>query len=173
MFNLPLEIVYYILEYLRYKERMRLISKDWLQHQLKRKTHLFKWRSKKRLYSYIRIFGTSFCNYSWSRFCQEILDRKRRSRNIHGKLTWKESANNYFRQRCQGCGKITYAVVFSWSICPICQRNPRLPECYMVSVGEAKSLGIPKRILDTIPWHGSIMGARLRFWKDIQTAIAQ
>tara|TARA_B110001450_G_C17563751_1_gene457881 strand:+ start:338 stop:466 length:129 start_codon:yes stop_codon:yes gene_type:complete len=38
----------------------------------------------------------------------------------------------------------------------------------MVSVGEAKSRGVPKRILDAVPWHGSIMGRRLRFWKEIQ-----
>jgi hypothetical protein len=37
----------------------------------------------------------------------------------------------------------------------------------MISVTKAKALGVPKRILDAIPWHGSAMGQHLRFWKDI------
>ena len=174
MRDIPIELVYHILEYLHHRKRTQLITKEWLQKELKRNIRLYKWRSKVRLFSYIRIFGQTFCNCSWSRFCKEVLDRKRRSRNQCDKLTWKKAANDFFcLNKCKGCGEITYARVFSWSICQKCRRNPRLPECFMVSVAEAKARGIPRRILDTIPWHGSTMGARLRFWKDIQAAIAQ
>ena len=166
--QLPIELVWHILEYLSYRRRTRLITREWLQKQMRGEVRLRKWRSKVRMYSYLKVFGRSFCNRSWPRFCSETLALKRRTRNRHYRLTWRSAADDYLKNRCKGCGRKARARVFGWNICLDCRRNPRLPECFMVSVGEARSRGVPRRVLDTVPWHGSIMGCRLRFWKEIQ-----
>ena len=169
--ELPIELVYHIFDHLRYRDRTQLITREWLQKQMRRRVRLHKWRSKVRMYSYLKVFGQSFCNCSWPRFCKEILACKRRTRNIHARLTLRSAADGYFRNKCKGCGTKTRANVFGWNICSDCQRNPRLPECFMVSVGEAKARGIPKRILDTVPCHYIPLGPHLRFWKDIQAKL--
>ena len=171
MRDLPIELVWHILGYMRYRERTQLITRDWLQKQMRRRVRLRKWYCKVRMNSYIKVFGQSFCNRSWSKFCKETLDINRRSRNVHYRLTWKAAAEKIFRKRCKGCGKETNSLVFGLPLCLQCRRNPHLPECFMVSVTEAKARGIPKRILDTIPWHGSTMGCRLRFWTDIEAKL--
>jgi hypothetical protein len=165
---LPIVLVYHILDHLRYSDRTQLITREWLQKQMRKRVHLHKWLSKVRMYSYLKVFDQTFSCCSWPRFCQVTLGLHRRTRNRHYRLTWKSAANDYFKNRCKGCGRKARARVFGWNICLDCRRNPRLPECFMVSVGEARSRGVPKRILDAVPWHGSIMGCRLRFWKDIQ-----
>lgn len=165
---LPIVLVYEIFSYMPWSSRTKLITRGWLKKQLRRRTLLVRWKSKVRIYSYIKVFGQTFSCCSWPRFCQITLGLHRRTRNRHYRLTWKSAANDYFKNRCKGCGKKARAHVFGWNICLDCRRNPRLPECFMVSVGEARSRGVPKRILDTVPWHGSIMGRRLRFWKEIQ-----
>jgi len=171
MIILPIEIVWYILEYLKWTQRTQLITRDWLQKQMRKRVCLRKWHYKVRTNSYIKVFGQSFCNRSWSKFCKETLDIHRRSRNRHYRLTWKAAAEKIFRKRCKGCGKETKSLVFGIPLCLQCRRNPSLPECFMVSVAEARARGIPKRILDTIPWHGSPMGCHLRFWKDIEAKL--
>ena len=169
--QLPIELVWHILEYLHYRGRTQLITRKWLKKQMSSRLCLRKWRSKVRMYSYLKVFGQSFCQCSWPKFCTETLALKRRTRNRHYRLTWRSAADDYFQNRCNGCGRKARARVFGWNICLDCRRNPRLPECFMVSVGKAISMGVPRSILYTIPWHGSIMGRRLRFWKDIQAKL--
>jgi len=164
---LPLVIVYEIVSYLGWKHCARLITKEWLFLHLQRKVKLRRWRSKVRMYSYIKVFGQSACSQSWHRFCLLTLQVQCRARNKHYRLTWKAAADNYFRKRCRGCGCKSKANVFGEVICQVCRFDPRLPQCLMVSVAKAISLGVPKRVLHTIPWHGSAMGHRLRFWKEI------
>jgi len=171
--ELPIELVYHILEHLRYTARTQLISREWLQKQMRRRVRLRKWHSKVRMYSYLKVFGQPFCNCSWPRFCKETLENKRRTRNRHARLTWRSAADDYFQNKCKGCGTKTRANVFGWNICLDCRRNPRLHECFMISVGEAKSRGIPKRILDTVPCHAIPLGPHLRFWKDIQAKLIE
>jgi len=168
---LPLVIVYKIASYMRWKHRAQLITKEWLFQQLLRRIKLRKWRSKVRMYSYIKVFGQFACSQSWHHFCVTTLQTKCRVRNKHHRLTWKAAADNYFRKRCRGCGCKSKANVFGEVICQDCRFDPRLPQCLMVSVAKAKDLGIPKRILDTIPCHGSAMGQRLRFWKEITVSL--
>ena len=168
--ELPIEIVWHTLGYLRYSQRIQLITREWLKRQMCRRVRLNKWRSKVRMYVYIKVFSQA--SHSWRNFCKETLQIKCRSRNSHFRLTWEAAASYYFRRRCRGCGRKTNALVFGWNICLGCRRNPRLPECFMVSVAEAKTRGIPKRILDTIPWHGFGRGPHLRFWKDIQASLS-
>ena len=168
---LPIVIVYKILSYLRWKHRTQLITKEWLFLQLQRRIKLRKWRSKVRMSSYIKVFGLFRGSQSWHRFCITTLNVKCRSRNRHYRLTWKAAASNYFRKRCRGCGCKSKASVFGEVICQDCRFDPRLPQCLMVSVGKATALGVPKRILDAIPWHGSGMGQHLRFWKDITISL--
>lgn len=168
--ELPIVIIYKISSYLEFRYRAITVSREWVRFSLsKAKPH--SWRSKIRLYSFMRVFGSEFRTMSWHRFCIEFLRIKRRRRNIDYRLSWKAAAQNYVLARCRGCGVRSSSNVFGTVICMNCRRNKRKKYCYMVSVGQARFAGVPKRILDSIPWHGSRMGTRLRFWSDIQNKL--
>ena len=168
---LPFELVYYIRDYLPWRYRAIMVSREWLQGALKGKMRRRRWRDKRRLFSYMNVLGQQYMKLSWSKFCIEILHVKRRARNKHYRLTWKAAAHKYFHLcRCEGCGTRTYAVVHGIYLCYNCRYRPRLVNCYMVKVYQAKMLGVPKRILDRVPYHQG-MGCRLRFWSEIQKEI--
>ena len=164
---LPIEIVYEIISYLSFTYRATTVSREWLRISI-RNANIHTWSSKVRMYSIMRVFGREFRPMSWHRFCVQFLKVKRRGRNIDFRLSWKAAAQKYFLTRCRGCGVRSCSNVFGTIICMYCRRNRRKKYCYMVSVGQAVAFGIPRRILRSIPWHGSRMGTRLRFWTDIQ-----
>jgi hypothetical protein len=164
---IPFDIVYLIRDYLPWKYRVQLVSKDWLNGALRKRVRIHKWKSKVLVFSYMRTFGPYYTRRSWHSMCIS-LHLYRRARNKHFRLTWKAATEQFFEKQCKGCGCHTRANVFGWPICTKCRRNDSLKECYMVSVGTAVSMGIPKRILRTIPYHYSGRGQHLRFWKDIQ-----
>ena len=167
---LPLDIVYYIRDHLAWRYRCIPITREWLRGALHRRVKNHHWRTKKRLYCYMKLFGPEFVGQTWQTFCQKVLCLTRRVSNRSGHLSWRAAANRRFgRGHCVGCGTKTSANVMGVSLCSRCRRNRRLINCYMVKVYEARFLGIHKRVLDRVPYHQG-MGCRLRFWNDIQAA---
>lgn len=166
--ELPMVVVYRIRDYMPWRYRAILVSREWLQGALRIKLRRLRWRTKRRLFSYMRVFGRQFVNVSWPRFSIQVLDLNRRARNARFQLTWRAAAEKYFSVcRCVGCGRRTYSQVFDIYLCEKCRYRRRLVNCYMVKVYQAKGMGIPKRILDRVPYHQG-MGCRLRFWRDIE-----
>lgn len=172
MYNmLPLEIIYHIRDFLPWRYRTILVSRGWLYGALQSTYRRHRWCDKRKLFSYLCVFGQQFVGISWPKFCKGLLGVHRRARNKHFRLTWRAAAFKFFNVcRCEGCGKRTYATVFDIYLCDRCRYRRRLINCYMVKVYQAKALGIPKRILDIVPYHQG-MGCRLRFWADIQRAL--
>jgi hypothetical protein len=171
---LPFEIIFdEICSYLSFKCRAITVSRGWLYLALMKRPVKRKWRPKVLLYSYLKSFGREVYPVSWHFFCVNVLKVTRRTRNVYFRLTWKAAAANYFSKKCRGCGNQSSSNVFGTVICMNCRRNRCKKHCYMVSVGEARAAGVPKKILDSIPWHGSRLGTRLRFWKDIEHEMAQ
>lgn len=171
---LPLEVILVeICSFLPFRYRAMTVSRKWLSLTLRKRPKKRKWRSKVMLYSYLKSFGPRVYPVSWHYLCVVILKVTRRTRNDHFRLTWKAAATNYFSKRCRGCGVESSSNVFGTVICMNCRQNRRKKHCYMVSVGKARAAGVPKKVLDNIPWHGSRMGTRLRFWKDIEREMAQ
>lgn len=169
---LPLELVYHIRDYMPWRYRAILVSRDWLFGALVGKSSRRRWRDKRRLYSYLCVFGQTFVKLSWPAFCQRLLHVHRRARNTHFRLTWRAAADKYFNVcRCEGCGRRTYAVVFDIYLCGRCRYRRRLVNCYMVKTYQAKAAGVPKRVLDRVPYHRGTMGCHLRFWADIDAAL--
>jgi hypothetical protein len=168
---LPLEIVYHIRDFLPWRHKAIMVSKEWLQTVLKRTAILNKWRSKRLMYSFLNVFGHKFVHRKWSSFCCLQLSLVKRVRNHNNCLSWKATAEKYFNVcRCEACGVKTFSFVFEIYLCSKCRFNKKLVNCYMVKVYQAKEMGVSKRILDRVPYHqGS--GCRLRFWKDIVNAI--
>jgi hypothetical protein len=169
---LPMDIVYHIFSFLSWRRRTQMISREYLKQALQpRRRRLCRWRSRTRIFSYMRVFGPAFVGYSWGSFCR-LLDVRRRARNRHYTLTWRAAAEQYMRSyRCVGCGCRTRADVFGVHLCLRCRHNSRLVHAYMVMVCEAKARGVPSRILRCVRWHAS-MRCRLRFWHEIQEAVA-
>lgn len=168
---LPLDVVYYIRDHLSWRYRCITVSKDWLQGALRVRVRNHRWRTKRRLYCYLKLFGPEFVGYSWQTFCRKVLGVRRRLAVRQTHLSWRAAAARRFDCcHCVGCGVKTTANVMGVSLCCRCRRNRRLVNCYMVKVYQAKSLGISKDILDRVPYHKG-MGCRLRFWRDIQAAL--
>lgn len=168
---LPMVIVYHVRDYLPWRHRAILVSREWLHGAVRSNFYPRRWRDKRLLFSYMKVFGQQFLRVSWSRFCIKVLGVTRRARNKYYRLTWKAAAHKHFNVcRCEGCGRRTYSIVMGIYLCGTCRYRRRLKNCYMVKVYQAKSLGVPKRILDRVPYHQG-MGCRLRFWTDIQRAI--
>lgn len=164
---LPMDVVHLVQSYLPWKERTVLISRQWLQDALAKKTRLNKWRSLVRVYSFLVVFGQKFTSLSWHGLCRK-LDVNRRKRNKKFKLTWRAAAVSHMESKCVGCGNHTMANVMGWRVCGSCRYNHTLPECFMVSVGTAICNGVTKTQLENIPYHSTGMyGPRLRFWKDV------
>jgi len=169
---LPFELVYHIRDFIPWRYKAIMVSREWLNTVLKKRVRVRKWRNKRLIYSYLKVFGPGFVNMTWSHFCWVKLGLYRRARNHSDRLTWKAAAKKHFNiSRCVACGTRTHSIVFDIYLCSRCRYNKKLINCYMVKVYQAKALGVPKRILDKVPYHrGS--GSHLRFWKDIQAAIA-
>jgi len=170
---LPIVIVKYIISYLPFYYRINPIKRSWVHLELRKRIVVRQWRSKVLLYAYLNTFGTSFTQTSWHRFCICMLKTRRRTRNLYGRLTWHAAADHFFAARCHGCGVTTKASVFGHRICGKCRFNRKLSHCYMVSVSTAVAMGVPRRILNTMPWHGTARGHRLRFWKDIKPFLVE
>jgi len=168
---LPFDVVYYIRDHLPWRYRCTMVSKEWLRGALRYKVKNHRWRTKRRLYCYMKLFGAEFVRYTWQTFCRKVLHLSRRVANHSGHLSWRAASERRFDNcHCVGCGDKTTANVMGVSLCSRCRRNQRLINCYMVKVYEAKFLGIPKRVLDIVPYHKG-MSCHLRFWRDIQAAL--
>jgi len=168
---LPFELVYHIRDYLPWRHRCIMVSREWLGGALRRRVQNHRWRTKRRLYSYLKVFGPQFVEYTWSNFSQTVLGITRRARNHHGCLTWMAAAKKQFTSPyCVGCGCRTSANIMDVSLCQVCRYNRRLVNCYMVKVYHTKTMGIPKSIIDGIPYHRG-MECHLRFWRDIEAAL--
>lgn len=150
--ELPFDIIYLIRSFLKWRERTKMISREWLRGALRQRVRLTTWRDKVRMATYMKVFGQMFAQLSWHSFCMK-LSMTRRSRNVHYRLTWKAAGMRYLRTHCKSCGRPTRASVMGMPICLRCRENPRRKYAFMVMVCQAKRMGIPKRILDMIPYH--------------------
>ena len=167
---LPDDVIRHIRGYLRWTYVATLVSRQWLYTSLRRRVRFRSWRGKVRLYSFMNTFGPAFVGMSWHTFCG-VLGVNRRARNFGGSLSWKASAHRRMRtNHCRACGCATRARVFGTHICRACRFNPRLKFAYMVKVYEARAAGVPKRLLDTIPYHRHCY-CRLRFRHEIELLV--
>jgi hypothetical protein len=154
--------------YMTFSEKSVLINKQWLNEVFTTNIRLNKWKSKRKLYSYMRVFGTRAVNMSWKRFCKRMCHRHRRSRNNRYALTWKSAARVCMEQNvCQSCGRKSLSNVFGICLCSRCRGSSRKKYAYMVNVTTAVSLGIPRHILNAIPVHRCSM-SKYRFWHTIE-----
>lgn len=164
---LPMEIVYLIRSYLKWRDQTQLVSRDWLYGALSRRVRLLSWRSSIRIYSYILVFGQAYTRMSWSHFCKQM-GITRRVRNTHGRLTWRAAASCYMAKRCKACGQQSRSNVHGICLCTSCRFNPGLKYAYMIMVRDAKRMQVPKRILEQVPFHLCGM-RRLRFLYEIES----
>lgn len=162
---LPMDTVYHIRSFMRWRDCTILISREWLHGALRRRIRLRTWRGRVRVYSYLRVFGQAFVQMHWRRLCIQ-LGISRRARNIQDRLSWKAAVKQYMCRHCKACGRSTRACVLGLPICVRCRFDPTCKYAYMVMTRDAKRMGIPKRILDTIPYHryGQM---RLRFLHEL------
>ena len=173
---LPLDVVYYIRDHLLWRYRCITVSKEWLRGALRLRVRNHRWRTKRRLYCYMKLFGPEFVGYTWQSFCLKVLGVHRRRLTVgrvpfSTHLSWRAAAARRVDYcHCVGCGVKTTANVMGVSLCCRCRCNRRLINCYMVKVYQAKSLGISKDILNRVPYHKGI-GCHLRFWRDIQATL--
>lgn len=169
---LPDELIRHIMSFIRWKYLTVLVSREWLSIGLCRRVRLRSWRGKVRMFSYLKVFGPSFVGMSWKSFCN-VLGVYRRARYITGPLRWKIAAEKQmYTNRCCSCGASTRANVFGRHVCCRCRFNPSLKYSYMLSVKEARSAGVSKRILDRIDYH-IYRRCHLRFMYEIEDAICQ
>lgn len=164
---LPMELIWHIQDYMRWRHKTIMVSREWLGKSLRnKKVRIRTWRGQLRVFSYLRVFGPYFVGMSWHRFCKMVYINRRR-RNLHYRLTWKSAAINYMKKRrCQGCGRLSRANIAGVRLCVKCRFNRNLKYSYMVMTYQARRMGVPKRILNDIPYYR--MGqARLRFWHEI------
>lgn len=152
MIMLPMDTVYHIRSFMRWRDCTILVSREWLHGALSRRVRLRTWQGRVRVYAYLLVFGQSFVQMNWRRFSIQ-LGISRRARNIQDQLCWKAAVKQYMRRHCKACGRPTQACVLGLSICVRCRFDPRRKYAYMVMTLDAKRMGIPKRILDTIPYH--------------------
>lgn len=162
---LPIEVIWHIESFMRWRHATIMVSKKWLRRALKKRVHIRTWRGYMRVHSYLRVFGPSFVGMSWGCFCDKLYIR-RRQRNRHFRLTWKAAAKNYMKTRCQACGCRSNSNVFGISLCSTCRFNPRLKYAFMVNTSKAKRMGIPSHVLKQIQHH-RVGQAHLRFWHEI------
>jgi hypothetical protein len=163
---LPIEIVYEILSYLRWKQRTGLICRDWLFKSLKKRVRLKKWKSKLKIYSYLKTFGCFSVHQSWSNFCIRHLGVCRRSRDIHYRLTWKAAAKKYMKKRCKCCGNYSNSNVFGIVICTRCRFNRKFKYSYMVTTTHALRIGMTRKVIKNVCYH-KYGQARLRFLHEL------
>ena len=165
--NIPYDIIFYIQTFLKWRDRVKMVSREWLSRGLRKRIRYHKWRSKKRIYSYQRTFGSQMTRMSWPHLAS-MLGIGRRARNRAYRLSWREAVRRHIHNnRCQSCGQYTSALVMGYHICVQCRSNDSLKYAYMVNIQTATAYGVPKHILSQIPYHKCNM-SKLRFWNDIQ-----
>ena len=170
MLMLPVVIVYEILSYLRWKERTRLICRDWLFKSLKKRVRLKKWKSKLKIYSYLKTFGCFFVHQSWSNFCIRHLGVHSRARNSNYRLTWKAAAKKYMKTRCKCCGSSSRSNVFGTVICTQCRFNRKFRYAYILNTSRALHMGIPRDVIKRVPYH-KYGQAHLRFLHELSLEV--
>jgi hypothetical protein len=163
---LPVEVIWHIQSFMRWRHATRMVSKEWLRRALKKRVRIRTWGGHMRVYSYLRVFGQTFVGMSWGRFCDKLYIR-RRQRNRHFRLTWKAAAQSCMKtKRCQACGCHSNSNVFGISLCSTCRFNPKLKYAFMVNTATAKRMGIPSHVLQQIAYH-RVGQSHLRFWHEI------
>ena len=175
MVLLPMDIVYLIGSFWNWKYRVQTISKQWLCHFLKKKIRLNKWKSKLRMYSYMRLNLNPSLNphwLSWKKFAKKQLQLKRRKRDRHFDLSWKASVIHFMTiNRCKSCGRHTKANVFGTHLCLKCRQNPFKVNAYMITTTKAMAMGLNRLQLATIPYHNGSMRSKVRFEIDVLQAL--
>ena len=170
MDTLPLEIVFEIRSFLPWRDRFKMISREWIQFGLRRLRHISRWRSHRLVFSYLCVFGPNFAGISWRRFCH-IIGLLRRSRNRLYNLSWRAAAQHYmYLNRCQACGLKTKALVMGVHLCGRCRRKSKLKYTYMINVKEALQMGVPRHVLDRLPYHRQ-QYSHMRFFHQIKDAM--
>lgn len=159
-------MVYHIRDFMRWRDRTQMVSREWLYGALSRPVHLRSWRGKIRMYAYLKVFGQRFVRMSWPTYCVQ-LGICRRARNVHYRLSWKAAATIFMERHCKSCGKDTRSNVMGTAICLRCRFNPKRKYAFMVMTRDARQMGIPKKILDLIPYHQHGL-CRLRFLHDLE-----
>jgi hypothetical protein len=173
------DVIFYIGEFMLFRDRLAPISKRIVKYHLRRQSmSLHSWESKRLVFTYLKMFGPVQHTWlTWKRFGRKQLEISRRTRNFAGKLSWKESVVRKMTWgTCQGCGKPTQAVVFGTAICAICRALPFKTSCYMITtekaVSKALRRGVPAQVVRKMPYHK--MGqCRLRFNVDVNKALAK
>lgn len=169
---LPIDVIRVIRSFMRFRERSQMINKQWVQEVFYKHIRLNHWKSKRKLYSYMKILGPQTLNISWKRFCKKMCQRHRRARNNRYNLTWRAAARTEMEQNtCQSCGKHTQSNVFGVHLCLRCRACSRKKYAYMVNVTTAISMGISRRVLNEIPVHYGGMCGKYRFWHEIQALL--
>ena len=170
MATLPWDVVLEIRSFLPWRDRFKMISREWLQFGLRRTTRLTRWRSYRLVYSYMNTLGPSFADMTWKRYCC-IIGLMRRTRNKLYRLSWRAAAQHYmYLNRCQACGRKTTALVMGEHLCVHCRRKSKFKYSYMVTVAEAIQMGVTRRLLNRLPYHRHNY-CRLRFLHQIQDAM--
>lgn len=168
---LPMDMVYLIGSFLNWKYRIEPITKIWLLHFLKQRMTLNKWKSKLRMYSYMKL-NIKPAWLSWKRFAQKHLHLKRRRRNKAYNLSWKATViYSMTNKRCQSCGCTTKSNVFGTYLCIKCRQNSSKLYAHMLTTTEARALGLSTRELAQIPFHRATMRSKVRFKVDILRAL--
>lgn len=169
---LPYEIIRHIRSYMLWKHKTLLINKQWLYEVFRQKYHIRKWSSKIRVYSYMKMFGPVFVNYSWESFARLVCGCKRRHRNAQYRLSWRAAVKQVLcRNKCRSCGRQTYTNVFGIHLCLNCRKSPHKKYAYMVNIREALSMGISRKALNEIPFHNAGMYGKYRFYYIIRHKI--
>jgi len=166
---LPLDVVYHIRSFLKWRDRTLMISKEWLHGALARRVRLRSWSRKLRMYAYLCVFGPAFARMSWSSFCRKLFI-SRKAHEGYGQPTWHAAAMRFMRRRCKACGLQTRSCVMGVAVCTLCRFDPRLKYAYMIPVRLAKQIGVPKQVLNIVPYHKYRMN-HLRFFHEIQDHI--
>lgn len=170
MVILPWEIVLEIRSFLSWRDRFKMVSREWLRFGLQRTTRLSKWRSHRLVFSYLCVLGPASAGMTWKKYCN-IIGLSRRTRNKLYRLSWRAAAHHFmFLNRCQACGCKTSALVMGESLCGRCRRQSKFKYSYMVTVTEAIQMGVPRRLLNRLPYHRHNY-CRLRFLHQIQDAM--
>lgn len=160
---LPWDVIRIIQRFLRWRERSKMVSRQWLVDAKLERAKLGKWRSKKLLYSYVRYLHIG----NMEAFCRERLRVRHAKLNIWTlKCTWEGAADEYMSKRCQACGRMTNASVLRIPICNKCRFNPKLKWTFMVKTYEARRFATRRQIRD-LPYHVGKGGTHLRYWTDI------
>jgi len=170
-----MDMVYLIGSFWKWKYRVQPISKQWLCRFLKKKIRLNKWKSKIRIYSYMRLnlVPTLPSHWlSWKKFAKKQLQLKQRKRDRHFNLSWKASVIHFMTvNRCKSCGRTTKSNVFGTHLCLQCRQNPLKVNAYMITTTEAMAMGLSRQQLALIPYHSGTMRAKVRFEVDVLQAV--